>query len=420
MASKIAILHYTAAPVVGGVESVIQCHIPLMLQHGKEVTFFAGRGEQEALPEGVKFKLIPEMDTQSPRIVRATEELVQGRVPEDFDALTGELEQCLEPLLAPFDHVIAHNIFTMYFNLPLTAALWRLLDRKVIHGFIAWCHDATWSSPTSNNKVHPGYPWDLLRTYRPDVTYVTVSQARQDELAELMDVPLERIRVIYNGVDPGDLLGLSPEGYELSRRLDLWERDLVLLLPVRVTRAKKIDFAFKVTAELKNHGLRPLLIVTGPPDPHASDIMDYYRQLHDLRRELKIEKEARFMYESGPEPDQPYIIDSHMVGELYRVADALLMPSDHEGFGMPVLEAGLLGMPVFATDFPSSREIGGKDIFKFNHSETPEKIADLILAWAENSPVHRFRRRIRQRFTWQTLYDHDIAPLLNGDASGSK
>ncbi len=415
MAAKIAILHYTAAPTVGGVEAVIQCHIPLMLDAGKKVTLFTGRGEPEALPDGVEFRCIPEMDSEHPQILQATRELEQGRLPDNFEALTASLEKTLEPLLAAYDHVIVHNIFTMHFNLPLTIALWRLLDRQQIRGFIAWCHDFTWSSPTSHNKVHPGYPWDVLRTYRPDVTYVTVSEARQNELAGLLDVPLERIKVIYNGVDPNSLLGLSAEVRSLADRLGVWESDLVLLLPVRVTRTKKIDFAFRVVAELKARGLRPLLVVTGPPDPHAPAIMDYYQDLQNLRQELQIEKEARFVHETGPQAGEPYIIDSGVVGGLYRVSDALLMPSDHEGFGMPVLEAGLVGIPVFATDFPSAREIGKRDIFKIEKDGSPEKVADLIQAWAENNPVQHFRRRVRQNYTWQTIFDRDILPLLNGN-----
>jgi len=418
MASKIAILHYSVAPVVGGVESVIQAHAPLMLKAGKQVSLFAGRGEQKALPEGTLFKLIPQMDSQHPLIARASLELEQGRVPAEFEDLAASLERRLEPALAPFEHVIAHNLFTTHFNLPLTIALCRLLDKGSLHGFIAWCHDISWTSPTSRSKVHSGFPWDSLRTYRPDIMYVTVSQARQNELAGLLDVPLERIKVIYNGVEPNTLLGLSSEGEELLNRLGWWQSDLVLLLPVRVTRAKKIEFAFQVVAALKTHRSRPLLVVTGPPDPHVPSSMDYFRSLQDLRRRLQIEKETRFVYDAGPEIGEPFIISAQLVGELYRVSDALLMPSDHEGFGMPVLEAGLTGLPVFSSLFPSSHEIGGKDVFTFAESDSPEKVAGLIESWAASSPVHRFRRRVRQGYTWQALFDRDILPLLNGHGGG--
>ena len=107
------------------------------------------------------------------------------------------------------DHVIIHNVFTKHFNLPLTAALMRLLEQGMIRHCIAWCHDFTWTSAHSRSSVHPGYPWDLLRTFREDVTYVTVSRHRQAELAGLFHCAPERIHVVYDGVDPAELYSLS-------------------------------------------------------------------------------------------------------------------------------------------------------------------------------------------------------------------
>jgi glycosyltransferase involved in cell wall biosynthesis len=419
MSHRIAILHYSAAPVVGGVEAVIQAHARLLGQAGKQVTVIAGRGEAGAMPEGTKFKLIPEMDSMHPQVSRISTALEQGRVPDDFEGLAEHLRALLETFLASFDHVIAHNLFTKHFNLPLTTALCRLLDAKRLRNCIAWCHDITWTSPHSKSKVHPGFPWDALRTYRPDVTYVAVSRSRQGELAGLLDIPQEKVRMIYNGVEPSSLLGLSPEGEALIQRLSLWERDLVLLLPVRITQAKNIEFAFQVTAELKRDGLRPLLVVTGPPDQHDQSKMDYYRSLQELRQELKIEAEARFVYEAGPNPGEPCILDSRQVGELYRVSDLLFMPSHREGFGLPVLEAGLAGLPVICTPFPAAREIGAEEVLMFEKTDPPEKVAGLIQTWFEHSPVARFHRRVRQGYTWQAIVAHNLLPLLDGGATAA-
>ena len=53
--TKTAILHYSAPPIVGGVESVIQAHAQVFLQAGYPVTVIAGRGEQASLPAGTGF-----------------------------------------------------------------------------------------------------------------------------------------------------------------------------------------------------------------------------------------------------------------------------------------------------------------------------------------------------------------------------
>jgi glycosyltransferase involved in cell wall biosynthesis len=326
--------------------------------------------------------------------------------------MTHRLAKTLAPILSRFDNIVVHNVFTKHFNLPLTAALHRFLDEDHTPNCVAWCHDFTWTSPSSGSKVHPGYPWDLLRTHRSDVTYVVVSKRRQQELAGLFGCPAEEIRVIYNGVDPHTLLGLSAEGTALVERLGLLEQDLVLLMPVRVTRAKNIEYALRVVAALKAHGCHPRLVLTGPPDPHDAESMAYFRSLQALRAELGVEREMRFVFESGSDPHEPYLVDAGVVGDLFRVSDLMFMPSHREGFAMPVLEAGLAGLPVVCTGVPAAAEIGGEDVIVFDLDEDAGRLAARILSWAEGNAVHRLRRRVRQSYTWQAIFRRDIEPLL--------
>ncbi len=411
-APRIAILHYSAPPVVGGVEAVILAHAKTLVQAGYAVTILAGRGEAGALPEGADLLLVPEIDSQHPEIARMSARLEQGQVPDGFEAMREQLAKTLAPALGQFDNLVVHNVLTKHFNLPLTAALDRLLDMAMLPHCIAWCHDFTWTSTSSGSKVHPGYPWDLLRTQRPDVTYVVVSKRRQQELAGLFGCPENEIRVVYNGVDPKMLLGLSAEGAALVEHLGLLEQDLVLLMPVRVTQAKNIEYALRVVAALKARGCRSKLILTGPPDPHDAASMAYFLSLQGLRRDLGVEEEMRFVFESGPDPEKPYLVDASVVGDLFRVSDLMFMPSHREGFAMPVLEAGLAGIPVVCTEVPAAVEIGGEDVITFDLDGTPDRLAARILAWAESSPIHRLRRRVRQNYTWQAILRRDIEPLL--------
>jgi mannosylglucosylglycerate synthase len=141
---------------------------------------------------------------------------------------------------------------------------------------------------------------------------------------------------------------------------------LILLMPVRVTQAKNIEFALEVMVALKARIDRPRLVLTGPPDPHDQASMVYFRSLQARRQQLGVEEELRFVFESGPEPGQPYLIDAPVVGELFRVADLMFMPSHREGFAMPVLEAGLAGIPVVATAVPAAQEIAAPDAIVFD------------------------------------------------------
>jgi glycosyltransferase involved in cell wall biosynthesis len=408
----VALLHYSAPPVIGGVEAVMLAHARLLLNAGYHVGVIAGRGAADALPPGIEFHLVPEIDSQHPVITQLSMVLEQGRIPTDFNDQVARLMDVLSPIVSHYDHVLVHNVFTKHFNLPLTAALHELLDRARFPHTVAWCHDFTWTSDHSRSKVHPGYPWDLLRTRRTDVAYVTVSQRRQLALAKLFHCDPGQIQVAYNGVNAEVLWGLSAEGRQLAERLQILDSDLILLMPVRVTQAKNIELALRVVAVLKSRGCRVRLIVTGPPDPHDTASMAYFRSLKQLQRELAVTHEARFVFESGPNPQQPYMIDEQLVAELYRLSDAMFMPSHREGFGMPILEAGLMGLPVICTDVPAAEEIGGEDVLWFKANDTAETVAELILAWTERSQEHQLRRRVRQNYTWAAIFEHDIAPLL--------
>jgi glycosyltransferase involved in cell wall biosynthesis len=321
----------------------------------------------------------------------------------------------LSSLCAPLDLLIVHNVFTKHFNLPLTAALFRLVDQGIVRRCVAWCHDLTWTSPRSRSKVHPGYPWDLLRQRHPAVTYVTISEERQHELAGLLESPPGQIRVIYNGVEPAELLALSDEGLALIERLGLWDSDLNLLLPVRVTQAKNLELAIRVVAALRESDIHTRLVVTGPPDPHDPANMDYFYSLLALREALDVREQVRFVYESGPVAGQPYIAPMSVVAGLFRLSDALFLPSHSEGFGMPVLEAGLAAMPVFcSSQIPAANEIGGQDVTRFSAQADPAQIADLVLKRMDSSPVFHLCRRVRQRLTWRSLFQQEILPLVRG------
>ncbi len=119
----------------------------------------------------------------------------------------------------------------------------------------------------------------------------------------------------------------------------------------------------------------------------------------------------------GVEPGEPLVVGLPVVGELLRASDALFLPSHREGFGMPVLEAGLAGVPVFSSDrVPAAREIGGGDVILFSPQAGPEEVAGLILRWLEGSGTPHLRREVRRRLRWESIFQRQVLALLEGDA----
>lgn len=65
---------------------------------------------------------------------------------------------------------------------------------------------------------------------------------------------------------------------------------------------------------------------------------------------------------------------------LYQESTALLMASQNEGFGLPLIEAARCGLPIIARDIPVFREICGDHAFYFQGNK-PEDLAEAIQTW---------------------------------------
>lgn len=409
---SIGILHYSILPVIGGVEHVIADHARLLTSAGYPVTVFAGRGGNSRKLGPAREIILSELDSEHLENRAMVDALAMGETPDQFESLCKRIQKLLVPGISECDLLFMHNVLNFHFNLPLTAALCGLLERDGMPKQVAWCHDISrYVNPESGAEQRFGYPWDLLRTFQHGVHYVAVSSRRRDALAKIFGISKDRIQVIPNGVSPEWLFGLGDVTQGIVKEFDLLQSDLILLMPIRITPAKNIEFALRVVSALKRLDIQPRLVITGPPDPHASKSIDYFEELLGLRRRLGLEREALFIYEGMPGAG-PTTVGSATIAEFYRLADIVLMPSLREGFGLPILEAGLLQKAIFATEIPAVDEVGAELVHTIAPDEPPDQVAERMRAWAENNRELGLRRRVRQEYTWQALFEREIEPLI--------
>jgi mannosylglucosylglycerate synthase len=412
----IAILHYAGPPTVGGVEATMAAHARVMAADGHQVRLVVGRGG--ATP-GAEVLVEPDLGSRGPEIEAVAAELAAGSADAAFESLVARIAERLAQALAGVDVVLVHNVLTLHKNLALTAALHRLHSAGLAPRIVAWCHDFAWLDPLYTPELHEGYPWKLLRVPWPGVRYVVVSEDRRAMLAGLLGLHPEQIAVVTPGVDLGAFLKLEADTLELVRRLDLLTADPLLLLPARVTRRKNIELAVAITgalcAEIGPEGFpyRPRLIVTGPPGPHNPANAAYLERLKALRGAVGGRDSVVFLYESYVDASgRPRPVADAMLADLFKLADGLLFPSRYEGFGIPVLEAGLAGIPIFCSDIPPFRATAGDAALFFDPEGAPEATAARIGAALAADRRADLRRRVRNAFTWDAIYRRDIAPLL--------
>lgn len=405
---KVVIIHYAAPPIIGGVESTIYHHALLLESAGYEVCVVAGRGEK--FHTNIDLRLIPEIDSRHHLVLDVGKSLANGNVTDIFFRLRDRISDALYPILAGAQKCIVHNAITLHKNLPLTAALHSLVNEKLTK-LIAWCHDFAWQDRLYTPDLHVGYPWDLLRNAWPGVNYVVVSQHRLEHLASLLSLPSDEIHVVTPGVDITKFFRVTPLTATLIDRVHLFEADPILLLPARITRRKNIEFAIRVIADLVESMPRALLVITGPPGPHNPSNKVYLQDLLTLVEKLGVSSNVQFLYQQT-QGGEPLNISDSVMTDLYQLADLLFFPSHREGFGIPVLEAGLSRLPVFAADIPPVHESAGEWAQLFDPNGSSAEVAHQIRSHLKNDSAYQLRRRVIAKYSWQNIVRDHLIPLI--------
>ena len=373
---KIALIHYTYAPVIGGVEIVMEEQARLFTEHGHEVTVICDQGR--SADARIRVELLPDADTSA------------------------ELARTLEPILAALDVVIIHNVATMPFHLVLTEALWQIAERLTQVRFIAWIHDIVACNPDYKLPPLTEWPWIALARAHPRYRYIAVSKLRRVQFLELTK---GECKVIPNGLNPVRLLGLTEPIADLAREYGLAEREIVLLHPTRLLKRKNIELGLLVTAALKAVGRSCAYIVTGAPDAHNEASRRYAEELQALRRRLDLEDDALFLHEDMP-------IQGADLASLFMLADAVFFPSRQEGFGLPVLEAALHRLPVFCSAIEPLDGLLKHGVTLFSLDADPAQIALMIATRLGTSEAWQARNQVRSTYSWSAIYRNFLAPLL--------
>lgn len=407
----VAILHYAGPPGLGGVEVTMAHHARLLAAAGRQVRLLVGSGA--AFHPAVSMVVDPLFGSRGAAIEQMNRELAAGDTGGAFAALRDQTRAALAAALQGVDVLMAHNVLTLHKNLALTSALHQLHTDGAVGRLLAWCHDFAWQDPLYLPELHPGNPWDLLRRPWPGAHYVVVSRDRRALLADLLGLPAEMIDVVTPGVDLAAFYKLEPDTQTLIAQYDLLAAEPLLLLPARITRRKNIEQAIAIVGALRALGHHPRLVVTGPPGPHNPANAAYLAELQTLQRQSGAADAVVFLYAVYTDADgRPRPVSDAMLADLYRLSDALLFPSRAEGFGIPIIEAGLAGLPIFCSDIAPFHETAGAAAHYFDPQGDPVAIAAQIAAVLRADERYALRRRTRLSATWEAIYRRDIVRLV--------
>ncbi len=154
------------------------------------------------------------------------------------------------------------------------------------------------------------------------------------------------------------------------------------------------------------------LLLSGSYDPHEESTLNYYEKLKGLARKLDVNDDvivmADLLLNESSEPSTEPIT----IHELYLIADVMLLPSLQEGFGIPLLEAGMFKLPIVCSDIAPFREVSSGEVCFFSFEDSAEDVAQMIMGLVNRSPANRMYRHIIRNFLWKNIYRQKIEPLF--------
>jgi glycosyltransferase involved in cell wall biosynthesis len=402
---KIAMLHYSCPPVVGGVEEVVRQQAQLFHRYGHSVKIIAGTGRQ--FSEEIHFEFNPLLSSRNEEILKALEG--EATASEEIEEIAHTIFGYLKGTLSGYDVLIAHNVLTMHFNIPLTMALHLLAAEKSIN-VVSWNHDSPYFYEDHPVKID-AKKWSILKRYNPDISYVVISESREKDFRRLYGTD-SALTFIPNGIDPIDFFSLDHSTFKLIMENNLFEAELILVQPSRLHPRKNIELSIEVIKALQDLGIHAKLLLTGAYDPHEGKAVDYYKMLEKLAQSLHVEKDiivvAEYRFENGERLEADRII----MRDLYLISDLLFLPSKQEGFGIPLLEAGMIKLPIVCSDIEPFRLIGGDHVCYFSLDDSPAEIAESIMQFLGAMKTQVMYRSVIRNYAWDNIYHHTLKPYL--------
>jgi glycosyltransferase involved in cell wall biosynthesis len=313
-----------------------------------------------------------------------------------------------EPTLKPFPNVEQKVVsVTNRFGvrLEIQAKLPRLIRRERVHlthftknlgafglpcPYIVTVHDLTTLLMKNSRADVLYYRLVEPRTLRGAAQLVAVSRDAAKDVERVYGIPRESIEVVYWAPDSRFGRDLHPDRIATVRqRYGLPERYILFIgiLAKKKNLPTLLRALARVRAVLPD---APDLVVAGRQYPQSSDTESV-----PLVHRLGLGDHVHFI---GGVPNED-------VPPLYAGAELYVLPSLHEGFGIPLLEAMACGVPVLTTGGGSLPEVAGDAAWVVENPLDVEAFCEAILRLLSDQALRsdligRGYRRVAE-YSWE-------------------
>jgi 1,2-diacylglycerol 3-alpha-glucosyltransferase len=174
---------------------------------------------------------------------------------------------------------------------------------------------------------------------------------------------------------------------QLRRALGLPpDRRILLTVGAINSGHKRMDYVIREVSSLGED--KPFLVMLGAHDGETPSVVELARKL------------------LGSENFTARTVELADVADYYRAADAFVLASVLEGFGLAYAEALQHGLPVIAHDFPTARFVLGEHGYRGDLTK-PGALATMLAGFGDDDDVERRgrdrHRSVYERFSWDAL-----------------
>jgi glycogen(starch) synthase len=258
-----------------------------------------------------------------------------------------------------------------------------------LHATEAGRHQGWLPSPL-NLAIHSVERWLAHRA----AAVITCSTAMHDEVTGTLEVDGARVQVLPNGIDAARWAATSRA--KAAARSALVTDGPLLVYAGRLVHEKGVQTLLRAVRPLRDAhpGLRLAVAGTGP----------YEAELRVLARRLRIARAVEFL---------GFVAETRLPA-LLGAADAVVVPSLYEPFGIVALEAACAGAPLIVAETGGLCDVAadGVAIASFPAGDV-DALADavgkvLVDPASARRATARGARRARRNYTWRTVAEHTV------------
>jgi glycosyltransferase involved in cell wall biosynthesis len=225
------------------------------------------------------------------------------------------------------------------------------------------------------------------------------SQASKQDITSLLEIPPERIHVVYLAVGEDFRPVQDPQALaQIREKYDLTDQYILYLGGFDQRKnLKTLLSAFSLLVDTLSPSVH--LVIAGSLPRESSS---FFPDPQVIAQRLGLEDRVSLI---GwvPEEDKP---------ALYSAATVFVFPSLYEGFGLPPLEAMACGAPVITSDRSSLPEIGGQGAVLVDPEDTDALAAAIVTLIEDKKGREELAARGLERargFSWERTAAETLA-----------